>query len=38
MIRAHGAEAEASGRGYSELAEADRSALIAWLKTLRVGE
>ncbi|NDW02804.1 di-heme oxidoredictase family protein [Jiella pacifica] len=37
-IRAHGAEAEASGRGYAALAEADRSALIAWLKTLRVGE
>ncbi len=38
VIRAHGAEAEASGRAYGALPEADRSALIAWLKTLRVGE
>ena len=38
VIRAHGAEAEQSGRGYAALAEADRSALIAFLKTLRVGE
>ena len=38
VIRAHGAEAEAAGRGHAALPEADRSALIAWLKTLRVGE
>ena len=38
VIRAHGAEAEASGRAYGELSEADRSAVIAWLKTLKVGE
>ncbi|MCB8840461.1 hypothetical protein LH400_23870 [Aurantimonas sp. VKM B-3413] len=38
VIRAHGGEAEASGRAYGDLPEADRSALIAWLKTLKVGE
>ena len=38
VIRAHGAEAEESGRGYAALPDADRSALIAWLKTLKVGE
>lgn len=38
VIRAHGGAAEASASGYRELAEADRSALIAWLKTLSVGE
>ena len=38
VIRAHGAEAEKAGRAYGALSEADRSALIAWLKTLRVGE
>ena len=38
VIRAHGAEAEKAGRAYAVLPEVDRSALIAWLKTLRVGE
>ncbi|MBP0615928.1 di-heme oxidoredictase family protein [Jiella mangrovi] len=38
VIRAHGAEAEKSGRAYAALPDADRSALIAWLKTLKVGE
>ena len=38
VIRAHGAEAEKAGRAYGDLPEADRSALIAWLKTLRVAQ
>ncbi|MBO0903496.1 di-heme oxidoredictase family protein [Jiella sonneratiae] len=38
VIRAHGAEGEASGHAYAALPDADRSALIAWLKTLRVEE
>ncbi|MEH6720316.1 MAG: di-heme oxidoredictase family protein [Aurantimonas endophytica] len=38
VIRAHGGAAEAGASGYRELPEADRSALIAWLKTLSVGE
>lgn len=36
VIRAHGGAASASAAGYGNLAEADRSALIAWLKTLRI--
>jgi len=37
-IRAHGGEAYEAGKAYAALAEKDRSALIAWLKTLRIGE
>ena len=36
VIRAHGAEGEARAKAYAALPEADRSALIAWLKTLRI--
>jgi cytochrome c peroxidase len=36
VIRAHGGAASESAAGYKDLAEADRSALIAWLKTLRI--
>lgn len=38
VIRAHGAEGETAGRAYAALPDADRSALIAWLKTLKVGD
>ena len=36
VIRAHGGEAYESAKAYEALAEDDRSALIAWLKTLRI--
>ncbi|MEF2552523.1 di-heme oxidoredictase family protein [Aurantimonas sp. A2-1-M11] len=36
VIRAHGGAASASAVAYRDLAEAERSALIAWLKTLRI--
>ncbi|HEX2019566.1 MAG TPA: di-heme oxidoredictase family protein, partial [Aurantimonas sp.] len=38
VIRAHGGAAEESARAYRDLPEARRSLLIAWLKTLSVGE
>jgi hypothetical protein len=38
VIRAHGGRAEESAKAYRDLPEARRSALIAWLKTLSVGE
>ena len=34
VIRAHGGEARASRDAYIDLSDTDRSALIAWLKTL----
>ncbi|EAS49605.1 hypothetical protein SI859A1_00258 [Aurantimonas manganoxydans SI85-9A1] len=36
VIRAHGGAASESAAGYKDVTEADRSALIAWLKTLRI--
>ena len=36
VIRAHGGAASDSAMAYGDLAEAERSALIAWLKTLRI--
>ncbi|MEX6507308.1 di-heme oxidoredictase family protein [Jiella sp. M17.18] len=36
VIRAHGGEAEKGSEAYAALPESDRSALIAWLKTLRI--
>ncbi|MEN3792412.1 di-heme oxidoredictase family protein [Fulvimarina sp. MAC3] len=36
VIRAHGGEAFEAAKAYGALTEDDRSALIAWLKTLRI--